>query len=831
MDRALGEYTIGGLKTTIPFYRSLIKHPQFRAADFTTNFIAQTPGLMRYSDLNPEAERLGRLAAEISAHGYNPFLQLGRYRSSQTPRLDRFNPVLPRLDSEVKRRPSPYPRGDRQALLDYIRDSGAIHFTDTTCRDMTQSNSGNRFRLAEDALVGPYLDEAGLFSLETGGGAHFHVAMMANMTYPFSEAKSWNEFAPKTLKQILVRSTNILGYKPQPASLMRLTGETICEHFHVVRCFDFLNHADNMAPLAEVILDKKEILFEPAISLSFGEGFTVEHYVEAAETILSMCSRVSGLTQSQVTKSVALGLKDMAGVCPPRFMTALVQALKKRWPDLVLHYHRHYTDGLFVPSVGAAAASGAQIIDVALGACVRSYGQGDILSTAAYIEEELGLKVVLDRDVIRSANFVLKQLMPYYDRYAPTFFRGIDHDVVRHGMPGGATSSSQEGAMKQGYIQFLPQMLNFLAGVRRLVRYHDVTPGSQITWNTAFLAVSSAFRRNGPEGVRNLLNILEKVVSTPESEVDEKLANERLIIFRDCNDAFRDLLLGRFGPLPLGFPNDWVYRSAFGEEWVKAVADRRTDSPLNHLKDPDLAAEKTIMVDLIRREPTEEEFVMYLNQPADALKTIRFRQNFGDPNNLPLDVWFEGLRPDEISTFTDTKGKPHQFTILNIQPEDAKGQVVVRYLLDSEIMVHAAQVGAPIPEAVAANPGSSPPVPGDPFLVTSPMNGDLWVMYVREGDIVSPGQELFNISIMKQEKAVHSKVSAMVKKIHKTADFQHTKQMVPVKAGELIVELCAVPSRCPACKEALPLSGLRFCPHCGAYQDQPSTSSVDKQAS
>ncbi|MDR1309050.1 MAG: ATP-grasp domain-containing protein, partial [Deltaproteobacteria bacterium] len=210
MDRALGEYTIGGLKTTIPFFGSLLRHPDFRSANFTTGFLAQNPALMRYSDLKPEAERLGSLVAEISAHGYNPFVQLGRYRTVQSPRLDRFNPVLPRQDKETNNRPSPYPRGDRRALLDFLRDTPGVHLTDTTCRDMTQSNSGNRFRLAEDALVGPYLDNAGLFSLETGGGAHFHVAMMANMTYPFSEARAWNEFAPKTLKQILVRSTNML---------------------------------------------------------------------------------------------------------------------------------------------------------------------------------------------------------------------------------------------------------------------------------------------------------------------------------------------------------------------------------------------------------------------------------------------------------------------------------------------------------------------------------------------------------------------------------------------------------------------------------------------
>ncbi|MDR1577188.1 MAG: pyruvate carboxylase [Deltaproteobacteria bacterium] len=812
MERALGEYTIGGLKTTIPFHRHLIKKPDFQAANFTTSYIDQHPELLEYPDLIAEAEKLSRLTAEITAHGYNPFIQLGRYRSSDSPRLGRFIPVLPRLAPEITKAPNPYPKKDRLALLDFIRDSKVIHFGDTTCRDMTQSNSGNRFRLAEDRIVGPYLDECGLFSLETGGGAHFHVAMLANMTYPFSEAAAWNQFAHKTNKQILVRSTNTLGYKPQPASLMRRTTELICEHFHVIRCFDFLNHAANMAPMATVALSDKGILFEPALSLSYGPGFTVEHFVSAARSIFDMCARVTDLPKNQIVRQLALGLKDMGGVGPPRFISSLIKELKKNWPDLVIHYHRHYTDGLFVPAVGAAALAGAQIVDAALGAAVRSYGQGDLLATSAYIEEELGLPVRLNRDAVRQANFVLKQIMPYYDRYAPTFFQGIDHDVTRHGMPGGATSSSQEGAMKQGYIQFLPHMLHYLAGLRKIVRYHDVTPGSQITWNTAFLAISSAFRRGGAKEVESLIQIIDETTHSQETVAGPALTTDRLKIYRDCNDAFRDLILGRFGPLPLGFPPDWVYQSAFGDQWLDALASRRTDSPLNHLVEPDMEAERNGLKELIHREPTEEEFVMYLNQPADALKTIRFRQDFGDPNNLPLDVWFEGLRTDESATFADSQGKPHQITILSVQEKDAKGQAATQFLLDSEIMTHAAQVGTPTPslereELIATGSNS--------FLITAPVNGDLWVMYVQEGDLVAEGQELFNISIMKQEKGVRSKVAGVVKKIHRTADFQHTKQMVPVRAGELIVELGPLPLSCPQCQERLPLEGLKFCPHCG----------------
>ncbi len=815
MERALGEYIVGGLKTTIPFYRALIKAEDFRRGVFTTRFIERRPELFEYSDVDSEAVRLAHLTAEISARGYNPFVQLGVYRTSDTPRLPRFEPVLPEIPLATAAQPSDYPRGDRRALLDFLRDSGQIHFCDTTCRDATQSNSSNRFRLAEDRLIGPRLDNCGLFSIESGGGAHFHVAMLANMTYPFSEAAQWNEFAPKTLKQILIRSTNVLGYRPEPAELMEMTGEMICRHFQVVRCFDFLNHADNMRPLAKVIMAHRDVLFEPALSLSWGPGFTVEHYLEAAESIINMVASASGLTAAEVSRQIALGLKDMAGVCPPRFMKALVSALKKRWPELVLHYHRHYTDGLFVPSVAAAAEAGAQVLDAALGASVRSYGQGDILAVAAYLEEELGLKVHLDRDMLRQANFVLKQIMPYYDRYVSPYFQGTDHDVVYHGLPGGATSSSQEGAMKQGYIQLLPYMLRFLAGARRIVRYHDVTPGSQITWNTAFLGVSSAFNRGGLEAVRHLLNVLEAVAETPEDKLSAELRAERLIIYRDCNDAFRDLLLGKFGRLPLGFPPDWVYESAFGETWPEAVKNRRQDSPLDHLPPLDLEAESAALRQAIGRAPSEEELLMFLNQPADALKTIRFTQTYGNPNNLPLDVWFEGLEPGRMLNFNDSKGKPHQMLIQYIQTDDEQGLATVRYVLDSEIIRSEVAVAAPRAQGQA---GSGPVMAqkDNPLHVAAPSNGDLWVMYVQPGDVVSAGQELFNIAIMKQEKAVVAPVEAMVKRVLKRADFKTTKEMVPVRAGELIVELAPLPHFCPSCRRPLIVEDCAFCPYCGS---------------
>lgn len=107
---------------------------------------------------------------------------------------------------------------------------------------------------------------------------------------------------------------------------------------------------------------------------------------------------------------------------------------------------------------------------------------------------------------------------------------------------------------KQGYIHLLPYMLKFLEGTRQIVRYHDVTPGSQITWNTAFLAVTGAWKRGGEEEVRFLLEVLNEVTRTPESELSSEMRKARLNIYQDCNDAFRKLLLGKFGRLPLASP-------------------------------------------------------------------------------------------------------------------------------------------------------------------------------------------------------------------------------------------------------------------------------------
>jgi pyruvate carboxylase subunit A len=67
-ERALRDMGLFGIKTTIPYYLEILKHPDFRAASFNTGFVEQYPELVNYSN-KPRPEVLANvIAAVMAAH-------------------------------------------------------------------------------------------------------------------------------------------------------------------------------------------------------------------------------------------------------------------------------------------------------------------------------------------------------------------------------------------------------------------------------------------------------------------------------------------------------------------------------------------------------------------------------------------------------------------------------------------------------------------------------------------------------------------------------------------------------------------------------------------
>ena len=74
MWRALCEYELWGVKTTIPLLKQIMLHPDFVAGHFDTDFIERhLDALTDYVEEEDELLRIARFVAEISAIGKNPY--------------------------------------------------------------------------------------------------------------------------------------------------------------------------------------------------------------------------------------------------------------------------------------------------------------------------------------------------------------------------------------------------------------------------------------------------------------------------------------------------------------------------------------------------------------------------------------------------------------------------------------------------------------------------------------------------------------------------------------------------------------------------------------
>lgn len=66
--RALDDMVVYGVKTTIPYYQEILKHPDFRSAKFNTSFVETHPELVNYRTSIPPETLAAAISAAIAAH-------------------------------------------------------------------------------------------------------------------------------------------------------------------------------------------------------------------------------------------------------------------------------------------------------------------------------------------------------------------------------------------------------------------------------------------------------------------------------------------------------------------------------------------------------------------------------------------------------------------------------------------------------------------------------------------------------------------------------------------------------------------------------------------
>jgi len=172
--------------------------------------------------------------------------------------------------------------------------------------------------------------------------------------------------------------------------------------------------------------------------------------------------------------------------------------------------------------------------------------------------------------------------------WAESPFKGFDHMVTKHKMLGRAFPSSFEQAEKGGFLHLMPAIIKVMSLYNQIVKYFDVISGSQITWDTSSGIVNGYYNEFSEEGVKRVINLLEKFVEEKKqdfSAMSPEEQEELLQLFRNAPGDFKNLILGHYGRLPVCWPDEWVYKNAFGDAWQDKIKERRDDSPLESIPD------------------------------------------------------------------------------------------------------------------------------------------------------------------------------------------------------------------------------------------------------
>ena len=140
--------------------------------------------------------------------------------------------------------------------------SKRVLLTDTTFRDAHQSLLATRIRTKDLHQIAEPTARMlpNLFSAEMWGGATFDVAYRFLKEDPWERLLDLREKMPNVLFQMLLRSSNAVGYKNYPDNLIQKFVECSAQAgIDVFRIFDSLNWVEGMRVAIDAVRDTGKI--------------------------------------------------------------------------------------------------------------------------------------------------------------------------------------------------------------------------------------------------------------------------------------------------------------------------------------------------------------------------------------------------------------------------------------------------------------------------------------------------------------------------------------------------------------------------------------------
>jgi len=705
MDRAIREFRIRGVATNLAFLESVIAHPSFRDASYTTRFIDETPELFSTVRRRDRATKLLTYIADVTVNGHPDARGRARPKDGLTvpPPVFTGDPqpgTKQKLDALGPEEFARWMRAETRTLV-----------TDTTMRDAHQSLLATRMR-SHDLVSVANAYATGLpdlFSLECWGGATFDVAMRFLAEDPWERLADIRERVPNILLQMLLRGSNAVGYTNYPDNVVKFfVRQAAGAGMDLFRVFDCLNWVENMRVSIDAVLESGKLcegafcytgdIFDPDRA-----KYDLKYYV--------------GLTRELERAGVhIIGIKDMAGLLKPAAARKLVETLRQE-THLPIHFHTHDTSGVAAASVLAAVEAGVDAVDAAMDSMSGLTSQPNLGSIVEALRRT-GRDTGLDPEAIRRISFYFEAVRAKYLAFESDLRAGAS-EVYLHEMPGGQFTNLKEQARSLGLDARWHEVARAYADANML--FGDivkVTPSSKVVGDLALMMVASDLT---PEDVADPA----KEIAFPESVVQ--------------------MMRGDLGQPPGGWP------AAIQRKILKGVPPV-TVRPGSLLPPADLDAERKAAAEKAGTAIDDRALASWLMYPKVFAEYAKMANFYGPVGVLPTPVYFYGLPVGEEISVELEKGKTMVIRTQAVGDTDEDGQVRVFFELNGQPRM------ARVPDRShgAAATARRKAEEGNPAHLAAPMPGVVSTLAVAAGQTVKAGDILLSIEAMKMETALHA---------------------------------------------------------------------------
>lgn len=716
MERTLREFRIRGVKTNIPFLSKVVAHPTFIDGDCTTRFIDETPELFEFDHRKNRATKLLSYLAETIVNGNS--LVKGRPKS-----LRREPAISPGVPKGVEP-----PKGTRDKLKElgatgfakWVVQQKRLLITDTTFRDAHQSLLATRMRtfdlLAVSDAYAHYCSE--MFSLEMWGGATFDTTMRFLKECPWQRLVQMREKVPNILFQMLLRSSNAVGYTNYPDNIVQVfVKEAADAGIDVFRVFDCLNWLPNMKVAMDAIVDtgaicEAAICYTGDITNPARTKYDLKYYVNLAKQLEKMGAHI-------------LAIKDMAGLCKPAAASQLIHALKQEI-GIPIHFHTHDTAGIQAASILEGSKVGLDIADAAMAPMSGGTSQVNLNTLVEMLRFD-DRNTELDSDHLDAIAEYWREARDFYTPFESVSLAATA-DLYRHEMPGGQYTNLFEQARALGLADRWPEACRIYAEVNQL--FGDivkVTPTSKSVGDMALFMLANSLT------CEDVLNP-DRDIAFPGSVID--------------------LIGGGMGQPPGGFPDAVKKRVLLGkEEFI--------GRPGETLPPADMDAAKKSVAEMVEGEPSGRDVISWLLYGRVYEEFAMHQVQFSDVSILPTPNFFFGMEPGEEIATDIEPGKTLIIRFVSVSTPHADGTRTVFFELNGqprEITVADESVEASAEASIKADPA----ITGQ---IGSTMPGMVVTVSVKVGDRIKKGQKLLTLEAMKMETTITADVDGKIRDV------------------------------------------------------------------